>query len=246
MVRCSRKLKVLEIIFMMSTTPTDGKNCYRKKNPFSVVKNSCTSDDCSSTVVPFVSLEVETPLSIPEKRITSVHSRPFVPASNRIPLAKTLAHKKLRKYASETCFSIEASSSSDLLLKEKDTKTAIGKNKIFSVRPVKTIAGSMILQDGSIPCSQHIKREDSEGEASYSGSDATLASMSMTPILRHKPRQSRLNRPKSSTYICGPSIPSDAYNTPTSATIPSIDSLQQIGFGMAISMEERRNSNFTI
>ncbi|VDO08929.1 unnamed protein product [Brugia timori] len=42
----------------------------------------------------------------------------------------------------------------------------------------------------------------------------------------------------------GTSISSDAYNTPTSATLPSVDSLQQIGLGMAGSMEERRESSF--
>uniref|UniRef100_A0A0R3S6I3 Uncharacterized protein n=1 Tax=Elaeophora elaphi TaxID=1147741 RepID=A0A0R3S6I3_9BILA len=226
----------------MSTTPSDEKKLLPDiKIRSRSLKQSCGSTDCSSGVVPFTSLAVELPFSNPEKRMEPIQSRP----SNRIPLAKTLAHKKLRKYASETCFSLEASNSSDLLPKEKDEKTTTGKNKIFSIQPVKTSSiGASVLRDGNVLCSQHIKREDSEGEASCSGSDATLASMSMTPILRQKSRRTRLNRPKSSTYMYGTSASSDAYNTPTSATLPSIDSLQQIGLGMAGSMEERRESSF--
>ncbi|VIO94144.1 Uncharacterized protein BM_BM14771 [Brugia malayi] len=226
----------------MSTTPTDEKKLLPDKRIRSrSLKHSCGSEDCSGTIT---SLPLEMPSLNPKKRVESIQSRPFIPISNRIPLAQTLAHRKLRKYASETNFPLEASSSSDLLLKEKDQKTAIGKHKIFSVRPVKTADSGTLIRDGSVPCSQHVKREDSEGEASCSGSDATLASMSMTPILRQKSRRSRLNRPKSSTYMYGTSISSDAYNTPTSATLPSVDSLQQIGLGMAGSMEERRESSF--
>ncbi|VDN92348.1 unnamed protein product [Brugia pahangi] len=226
----------------MSTTPTDEKKLLPDKRIRSrSLKHSCGGEDCSGTIS---SLPLEMPSLNPKKRVESIQSRPFIPISNRIPLAQTLAHRKLRKYASETNFPLEASSSSDLLLKEKDQKTAIGKHKIFSVRPVKTADSGTLIRDGSVPCSQHVKREDSEGEASCSGSDATLASMSMTPILRQKSRRSRLNRPKSSTYMYGTSISSDAYNTPTSATLPSVDSLQQIGLGMAGSMEERRESSF--
>ncbi|VBB26739.1 unnamed protein product [Acanthocheilonema viteae] len=228
----------------MSTTPIDEKKLLPEKRVRSrSLKQSCASEDCNSTVVPFISPTVEINA---EKRKESVQSRPLIQASNRIPLAKTLAHKKLRKYASETCFSLEAKSPSDLSPKENDLKTAIGNNKIFSIQPVNITRGdTSLLRDGSVPsCSQHVKREDSEGEASGSGSDATLASMTMTPILQQKSRRTRLNRPKSSTLIYGTSVSSDAYNTPTSATLPSIDSLQQIGLGMIGSMEERRGSSF--
>lgn len=229
----------------MSTTPPDEKKLLPEKRIRSrSLKQHFAGEDCSSAVMPPTSVAVEIPFLDPEKRVESIQSRPFVPTSNRMPLAKTLVHKKLRKYASEACFPLEAISCSDLLPKEKDQKTAIGKNKIFSVRPVKTVASGTVLRDGSVLCSQHAKREDSEGEASCSGSDATLASMSLTPILRQKSRRSRLNRPKSSTYMYGTSISSDPYNTPTSATLPSVDSLQQIGLGMAGSMEERRESSF--
>lgn len=225
---------------MMSTTPTNEKKLLPDRRIRSrSLKQSCGNEDHSSAVA---SLPFEMPFSNPEKRTESVQSRPFIQTSNRLPLAKTLAHRKLRKYASETCFSLE---SSDLLPREKDQKTAIGKNKIFSVQPVKTdTSGTLLLRDGSVPFSQHAKRDDSEGEASCSGSDATLASMSMTPILHQKTRRPRSNRPKSSTYMYGTSISSDAYNTPTSATLPSIDSLHQIGLGMVGSMEERRESSF--
>lgn len=226
----------------MSTTPTDGKKLLPDKSIRSrSSKQSCDSED-GGAVVPFASPPTETPFSNPEKSTESTQTRP-IPIPNRIPLAKTLAHKKLRKYTSETCFSL-GSGSSDLLPEEKDQKTAVGKNKIFSIQPVKTTGDAILLRDGSAPYSQHAKRDDSEGEGSCSGSEATLASTSMTPILRQKSRRSRPNRPKSSTYMYGTSVSSDPYNTPTSATLPSIDSLQQIGLGMAGSMEERRESSF--
>ncbi|VDO27199.1 unnamed protein product [Onchocerca flexuosa] len=212
----------------MSTAPTEKKELLPEKKARSrSLKSSCTNKDCGSAEVPFVSLPIEIPFSNSEKSVKSVQSRPFVSTSNQIPLAKTLAHKKLRKYASETCFSLETSSSSDLLPKEKDLKIASGKNKIFSVRPVETTAGSMVLQDGSVRYSQHIKGEDSEGEASYSGSDATLASMSVTPILWHKSHRSHPSRPKNPTCKGGASISSDIFNTPTSATVPSLASFHQ-------------------
>ncbi|VDK68415.1 unnamed protein product [Litomosoides sigmodontis] len=226
----------------MSTTPTDENKLLSGKSVHSrSLKQSCDSED-GGAVVPFTSPPVETPFLNPEKSADSIQARP-APAPNRIPLAKTLARKKLRKYASETCFSSGVSGTSDLQPEEKDQKTDVGKNKIFSIQPVKTTGGA-IVRDGSAPCSQHAKRDDSEGEGSCSGSEATLASMSMTPILRQKSRRSRLNRPKSSTYMYGTSVSSDPYNTPTSATLLSIDSLQQIGLGMAGSMEERRESSF--
>ncbi|CAG9530636.1 unnamed protein product [Cercopithifilaria johnstoni] len=233
---------------MSTTIPTDEKNLpsAEKRIRSRSLKQNCTSEDSSSAIVPFTSLPTEIPFLNPEKHTETIPFRRFISTPNRIPLAQTLAHKKLRKYASEACFSLEDSSSSDLLPKEKEQKTAIGKHKIFSVQPVKTVDNrdTLLLPDGSVPSFQHTKRDDSEGEASYSGSDATLASTSMTPILRRKSWRSSLHRPKSSAFMYGTLFSSDMYNTPTSATLPSIDSLQHIGLGMSGNIEERRSSNF--
>ncbi|VDK66540.1 unnamed protein product [Onchocerca ochengi] len=212
----------------MSTAPTDEEKLLtEKKTRSGSLKNSCADKDCSSAEVPFVSLPVEIPFSNSEKSVESIQSRPLFSTSYQTPLAKTLAHRKLRKYASETCFSLETSSSSDLLPKEKDVRTATGKNKIFSVQPVQTAASGMVLRDGTVQYSQRIKDEDSDGEASCSGSDATLASTIVTPILRHKSHRFRLSQPKSSTCKGKASISSDIFNTPTSATVPSIASFHQ-------------------
>lgn len=220
----------------MPTTPTHERPDKSIRSPS--LKYSSTGGDCSSAM-PAVPLEM--PSLNQEKRTEAVQYRPILSVSSRTPLAKTLANRKLRKYASETNFSLEESSASKLLEKEESQRTAIGGKKVFAI---KSIPGDIVLRDGSAVCSRHVKHDDSEGEASYSGSDATLASISMTPILRQNLRRLRLNRPKSSTIMYETSISSDVYNTQTSATLPSIDSLQQIALDMTGGTEERRNSIF--
>ncbi|VDK29179.1 unnamed protein product [Gongylonema pulchrum] len=230
----------------MPATPTNEKVPMSQQEHCASCKNTCVSDDSTDTGLSANEQAIaQLPLINPEKRVELPYTRLFTPASARIPLAKSLAHRKLRKYASETCFSLNASSISDLLSndQEEPEMSTTAKHKVFSVRPVKSTASGMVLQDGTLPGNQRTRpREDSEGETSYSGSEATLASGSITPILQHKSRRFRLNRPKSATQIPGTPASSDVYNTVTSATVRSIDSLQRIGLGMAGSIDGRRDS----
>ncbi|VDN04491.1 unnamed protein product [Thelazia callipaeda] len=232
----------------MPTEPLDEKKILPEEESRSQFWKDDDNDpyaDSPDTEIASLSETTQMPFMSSEKRIESLQSRLFVPASSRVSLAKTLAHKKLRKYASETCFAPEPSNSTDLLSKKISEKevpvTTVGKNKIFSIQPVSSTACGMILHDGSPPYYQPHKREDSEGETSGSGSDATVASTTVTPILRNKSRYSRSNWRKSATHVFGTSVSSDAYNTPTSATILSMDSLQQPGLGM---VARRENSLF--
>lgn len=231
----------------MPTTPADEKVLVPEEEHSASFKNICVFENFPNTdLSASTGTVVQRTFLNPEKHGESLsYTRLFTPASARVPLARSLAHRKLRKYASETCFSLDATSITDLLPNDRDEldlETA-AKCKVFSVRPVKSTTCSVKLGDGPTPSYHQPKREDSEGEASYSGSEATVASSSVTPILRHKSKRFRLNRPKSATQISGTPASSDVYNTLTSVTVRSIDSLQQIGFGVATSIDGRHDSS---
>lgn len=164
--------------------------------------------------------------------------------TNRMPLARSLAYRKLRKYASETSFTLPPNlikgGSPD---REKEMSTPLDKKKIFSLLPVKndlTVSSRQRLIDDNI----HRRSDNSEEEASCSGSDATVPSGPATPIMRHKSlRIFHSNRPRSVYHTNTTSSP-DVYNTPTSVTARSVESLQQYTFAHgSSSIDGRRPSN---
>lgn len=154
----------------------------------------------------------------------------------KAPRMKSLIDRQLRKFASETSFATTAETASD----SSEQDLAAGRGRVFTVRPVSNSSCNRINTGGTVFGRLIRKRQESDGSGSL-GSEATVASGSVTPLSRHKMR-SRMRRPKSATHMGHGSEFGNHGSSGASATIHSMHSLDSMQL-LTLPKDERRPSN---
>ncbi|VDD96483.1 unnamed protein product [Enterobius vermicularis] len=153
-------------------------------------------------------------------------------------MAKHIIKRQLRKFASEANFAVVHENTNDSL--ESETVPLKGHQRIYTVRPNSTCS-NRINGGGTLFGRMVRSRKTSEESGSY-GSDATVASGSMTPVSAHR-MTFKMRRPKSAGQMVH--FPSELNASANSGTTQSFDSLQQLTVPCG-NQDDRRPSNVYI
>ncbi|KHN80779.1 hypothetical protein Tcan_09865 [Toxocara canis] len=154
----------------------------------------------------------------------------------KAPRVRSLIDRQLRKFASETSFATTLETTSD----SSEQELAGGRGRVFTVRPVPNNSSNRFNGGGTVFGRLIRRRQESDGSGSL-GSEATVASASMTPLSRQKMR-SRMRRPKSATHMGQGYEVGNYGSSGASATLHSLHSLDSMQ-PLTVPKDDRRPSN---